>query len=107
MAWRGNMNLGKIVIDDTLFFSLIKKYDLKNVSIFGSSLRDDFNGESDIDMLIEFGNPGEKSLLDLINLRLELEDATGRKIDIVERGSIKNPYKNKEITSTARLIYAA
>jgi predicted nucleotidyltransferase len=38
---------------------------------------------------------------------LELEDITGREFDVIEKGSIKNPYKNKEISSTARLIYAA
>ncbi|GHU69192.1 hypothetical protein FACS189450_01570 [Spirochaetia bacterium] len=101
------MNLGKIAIEDRIFFSIIKKHDIKNLSIFGSSLRDDFNEESDIDILIEYNHPKEKSLFDLIDLQLELEDITGRKIDIIEKGSIKNPYKNREINATARLIYAA
>jgi predicted nucleotidyltransferase len=102
-----NMNLGKFTVTDDIFFSVIKKHDIKNLSIFGSAIRDDFNCDSDIDILIEFNNSKEKSLLDLIDLRLELEDITGRKFDVIEKGSVKNPYKNEEINSTARLIYAA
>ena len=100
------MKLGKIVIKDRIFASIIKKYGIKRLYVFGSSLRYDFNEDSDIDILIEFLKPKEKSLFDLIDLRLELEEITGRKIDIVEKGSVKNPYKLKEINSTARLIYA-
>jgi predicted nucleotidyltransferase len=101
------MNLGKIAIEDQAFFSIIKKHDIKSLSIFGSSLRDDFNEESDIDILIEYTHPKEKSLFDLIDLQLEFEDITGRKIDIVEKDSVKNPYKSKEINATARLLYAS
>ena len=100
------MKLGKVTIKDRVFSDIVKKYGIKSLSVFGSSLRDDFNENSDIDLLIEFVKPNEKSLFDLINLRLELEEITGRKIDIVEKGSVKNPYKRKEINSTARLIYA-
>ena len=100
------MKLGKIFIKDKIFTSIIKKYEIKSLSVFGSSLRGDFNKNSDIDLLVEFAKPKEKSLLDLINLRLELEEITGRKIDITEKGSVKNPYKRKEINSTARLVYA-
>ncbi|MDR1695932.1 MAG: nucleotidyltransferase domain-containing protein [Endomicrobium sp.] len=100
------MRLGKITIKDRVFNSIIKKYGIKSLSVFGSSLRNDFNKDSDIDLLIEFKKPKEKSLFDLIDLRLELEEITGRKIDIVEKGSVKNPYKRKEINSTARLVYA-
>jgi len=41
---------------------------------------------SDIDVLVEF--KGEKSLLDLVGLKLELEEALGREVDVVE-GSLE------------------
>lgn len=86
---------------------MVENHDLKSLSLFGSALRDDFNKNSDIDILIEFNKPEEKSLFDLIDLKIELEDVTGRKVDIVEKGSIENPYRYNEINSTARVIYAA
>jgi predicted nucleotidyltransferase len=99
------MNLGKYIMADDIFFSVIKKHDIKSVSIFGSAIRDDFNDNSDIDILIEFNNSSEKSLLDLIDLRLELEDISGRAFDVIEKDSIKNPYKNNEINSAAGIFY--
>ena len=100
------MKLGKITIKNDMFLAIVKRHGVKSVALFGSSLRGDFNKNSDIDLLIEFKKPAEKSLLDLIELRLELEDILKRKVDLVEKGSIKNPYKKKEIISTARTIYA-
>ena len=80
---------------------------VKRIGLFGSFVTGEQTDKSDIDLLVEFSNPDEKSLFDLLDLKQDLENLTGRKIDLVERGSIKNPYREKEIAATARLIYAA
>lgn len=43
--------------------------------------------KSDIDFLIEY-KTADKSLFDLVNLKFELEESLGRKVDIVTYGSI-------------------
>lgn len=42
--------------------------------------------QSDVDLLVEF--EGRKSLLDLSGLKIELEDALGRKVDVVTYRSL-------------------
>jgi hypothetical protein len=77
------------------------------VSVFGSALRNDFNRDSDLDLLIVFKNGNEKSLFDIIDLKNELEDLFGIDVDIVEKEALVNPYRKSEILKTAKVIYAA
>ena len=70
---------GKIV-------QILERHDVKRAAIFGSIVRKEMKRGSDIDILVEL--PKEKSLLDFIALKLELEEALGRKIDLVEYSTI-------------------
>ena len=101
------MNVGHLILDDNVFVELIKKYDLAEVSVFGSALREDFTSSSDLDLLIVFNNSKNKSLFDIIDLKNELEELVGRSVDIVEKEALKNPYRREEILKTAKVIYAA
>lgn len=65
---------------------LLKRHDVVHAAIFGSFVRGEAKKDSDIDFLIEF--KGEKSLLDLAALKIELEDLLGREVDIVEYSTI-------------------
>lgn len=53
-----------------------------NVRVFGSVARGEARPDSDIDFLVEF--EPERTLLDLSELILDLEEALGRKVDVVE-----------------------
>ncbi len=101
------MKLPKIEIDDQLIRSLAKKYRIKELSLFGSVLRDDFNDNSDIDILIQFIDDSEYSLFDLFSIREEFERALGKDVDLIEKKSLRNPYRRTNILASARLIYAA
>lgn len=59
----------------------LKHHDVSRASIFGSFARGDAKDNSDLDLLVEFR--GEKSLLDLVGLKLELEDSIGRSVDVL------------------------
>jgi uncharacterized protein len=101
------MQIGHIIVKDQELLDIIRKYGLSEVSAFGSVLRDDFNENSDIDLLIVFQNGKEKSLFDIIDLKSDLEMLVGRNVDIVEKEALKNPYRKEEILKTAKVIYAA
>jgi uncharacterized protein len=101
------MNVGNFSIDDNVLLKLVRKYHLVEISLFGSVLRDDFHDESDIDFLLTFDEKAEIGLLDLVDLKLELEELTGRNVDVVEKRALKNPYRKLEILNTARILYAA
>lgn len=53
-----------------------------NVRIFGSVAQHRARADSDIDILLEL-EPG-RSLLDQVELAVELEDLLGRRVDVVE-----------------------
>ena len=101
------MQIGHITVKDQDLLNIIRKYGLSEVAVSGSVLRDDFNDESDIDLLIVFQNGKEKSLFDIIDLKSEMEMLVGRSVDIVEKEALKNPYRKEEILKTAKVIYAA
>lgn len=66
--------------------SILRRNDVRKASFFGSIVRGEMTDQSDVDLLVEF--EGRKSLLDLSGLKIELEDALGRKVDVVTYRSL-------------------
>jgi len=80
---------------------ILKRYQIRHASLFGSFSKGTQTEHSDIDMLIE---PGSNfTLFDMINLEEELNLLTNRKIDLVEFSAIKPSIKN-EVLESAILI---
>jgi uncharacterized protein len=71
--------------------SVLLKYPIKRASIFGSYARQEARKESDIDILVEFST--NISLLQFVNIQLELEDFLGKKVDLVEVSTLKPQLK--------------
>jgi predicted nucleotidyltransferase len=86
---------------------LCEKYGINELSIFGSSIRDDFTQNSDIDILVSFGNKPEITLFDIMDLEKEFSQLLKREVDIVEKEALKNPIRKNRILSTREIIYAA
>ncbi len=59
----------------------LQHHGVAHAAIFGSFARGDAEESSDLDLLVEF--IGEKSLLDLVGLKLELEESLGRDVDVL------------------------
>ena len=72
---------------------ILKKNDIKRASLFGSVVRGEATEESDIDLLVEF--KGEKSLLDLAGLKIELEEMLGKKVDVLTYNSLHPLLKDR------------
>ena len=58
-----------------------------NVRVFGSIARGEQRADSDVDLLVDF-EPG-RSLLDLTGLWLDLEQALGRRVDVVSSRGLR------------------
>lgn len=82
---------------------VLKNNGIKKASIFGSYSTNNFTDESDIDILIEF-NDDNKSLLDLIGIKQELEQRLNKRIDLITFNSI-NPKIKNYILSQEELLY--
>ena len=96
-----------ILLNYDNIISLCKKYFIIELSIFGSSIRDDFNENSDIDFLTSFQKDSGISLFDIMELEEELSKMLHKKVDIVEKESLKNPIRKNKILSTREIIYDA
>ncbi|MDO9303472.1 MAG: nucleotidyltransferase family protein [Anaerolineales bacterium] len=84
-----------------------KRWKISEFSLFGSVLREDFNPESDVDVLVNFQQQATWSLWDLMDMTEELEKMFGRKVDIVEKEAIRNPYRRHSIINGSEVFYAA
>lgn len=86
---------------------LCKRFNVKQLFVFGSVNREDFTESSDIDFLVEFNRAGIKGSFDqYFDLKDALEHLLGREVDLVCRRSIKNPIFRQEVESSKREIYA-
>ncbi len=84
-----------------------QRWKIREFSIFGSALREDFSSRSDVDVLLSFLESAQWGLFDLVDMKEELEKIFGREVDIVEKEGIRNPFRRREILRTREVIYAA
>jgi uncharacterized protein len=84
-----------------------RKWRIKEFSLFGSVLRDDFRSDSDVDILVAF-EPGVRHDIEAwLAMEDELRTMFGREIDLVERRLIDNPFRRHHILNNRRILYAA
>ncbi len=86
---------------------LCRKWRVRELSLFGSALRDDFRAGSDVDVLVSFEPGADWSLLDLVAMQEELAALVGRHVDLVEQEALRNPYRRAAILNSKRVLYAA
>jgi predicted nucleotidyltransferase len=80
---------------------LLSKHGAKRIEIFGSYARGEAREGSDLDVIVDFEE--RKSLLDLVGIEQELEDALGMKVDLLTRKSI-SPYLIERIEKEAEVV---
>lgn len=87
-----------------------RRWKIEELSLFGSVVRDDFNPDSNVNVLVSFAPDADWSLLDHVRMELELSNVVGRKVDIVTRRAVErsgNWIRRGEILRTAREVYAS
>ncbi|HET8522709.1 MAG TPA: nucleotidyltransferase family protein [Thermomicrobiales bacterium] len=85
---------------------LCREYQVRELSIFGSVLRNDFRDESDIDLLVLFEPEAQIGFLELAGLQFALADLLSRSVDLVPKNGLK-PFIRDEVLASAQVIYAA
>jgi uncharacterized protein len=58
----------------------------RNLRVFGSVARGESGPDSDLDLLVDMENG--RTLLDLVGLWQDLEEALGRRVDVVSEGGL-------------------
>ena len=101
------MAAAKINVDREKIVKFARKWHLREFSLFGSVLRDDFQPDSDVDVLISFMPGHAMTLESFIEMRDELRGIFGREVDLVEKQLVRNPFRRHEILTTRQVLYAA
>ncbi len=80
---------------------LRRRYPIRSMGVFGSFARGEQREDSDLDVLVEFGD--EAGLLDQAGLQLDLSDALGMKVDVANKAALK-PRIGRNILSEVRML---
>lgn len=85
---------------------LCKTNKVKSLFAFGSVLRDDFNENSDVDLVVDIDESDPFKYTDIyFHLKLSLEEILKRQVDLLEDRAIKNKFFRRELDSTKEIIY--
>jgi len=86
--------------------SFCKKYQVLELSVFGSIVKGQFTQSSDIDMLVEFQPNAKIGFMALSRMQRELSEILHNKVDLVPKNGLKQKIK-KSVLSEAKILYAA
>jgi len=85
---------------------LCKSNRVKSLFAFGSVVREDYNDESDIDLVVDFDESDPMKYTDLyFHLKDELENLLKRHIDLLEDRAIKNKVFRRQLDNTKVKLY--
>jgi hypothetical protein len=97
---------GNLEAPDEAISSFCQRWRITELALFGSVLGDNFRPDSDIDVLVTFEPEAPWSLFDIIAMQDELAGIFGRDVEVVERRSLRNPFRRRSILESARTVYA-
>jgi len=95
-------------LSEAVLDQFCRRWQVIDLSLFGSVLRDDFRSDSDLDVLVTFAPNAPWTILDLVTMEQELASLAGREVDLVERRVVEksqNPIRRAEILSSAQVLY--
>ncbi len=99
------MNGIKIELPQEAIAQLCKRYQVRELSVFGSAVRDDFTADSDIDILVEFQPEAIIGIIKFTHMQYEIEALIGRKVDLVSKRGL-NPIIRDEVLGSSKVLYA-
>lgn len=66
-----------------------KRWQVTELALFGSVLRDGFGPESDVNVLVRFEEGARHTLFDLSRMEDELSRMLGQQVDLIERVGVE------------------
>ena len=86
-----------------------RRWSIARLEVFGSILREDFQADSDVDLIATYAPEAHWSLLDRVRMKLELESLLGCNVDLLNRRALEkagNRQRAAEILAGAQPLYA-
>ena len=98
----------RIAIPTEGLAAFCERWQVTEMALFGSVLRDDFGPGSDIDVLVTFKDGARHTLFNMVEMEEELKALFGREVDLVSRRGIErssNHLRRKAILGSAEAIH--
>ena len=84
--------------------AIAREFGLRRLVLFGSAVRDDFDEESDVDLLAEPRRDARLSITSLTRLENELSELFGRQAEVVTPGGLR-PEIARDIAAEGVVLY--
>ena len=87
-----------------------ERWMIAELAFFGSVLRDDFDSNSDLDILVKFKPAANWSLFEHSKMELELSQLLERPIDLFSKRAVEQSHnwiRRQEILNTAEVVYVS
>ncbi len=98
----------KPIIDHRTLARLCQKHGIRRLALFGSVLRDDFDADSDVDVLIDPERGRLQTLKAYGAAQDALEALFGRRVDMVKWSQVQDDSgRSHTIRTSAKVIYGA
>ena len=87
---------------------LCKRFNVKELYLFGSATTDDFTEDSDLDFIVKFDRQSFEGAFDqYIDFKQELEQLYDRSVDLYHHKNFRNSIFQQEVERSKKLLYAA
>jgi uncharacterized protein len=111
MPTAGGMPLrARIPINHEAIAAFCQKWQIAELHLYGSVLRDDFRPDSDVDVLVTFAPEVHWGFGDHFHMEEEIGGIMGRKVDLVSRSAVEtseNYIRRRRILTTLAPLYPA
>jgi predicted nucleotidyltransferase len=85
---------------------LCLKHSVGQLAVFGSVLTDKFNATSDIDVVLDFTRIERREYAgNYFNFKKSLEELFQRKVDLLEKSALKNPFFLEVLQNTKKIVF--
>ena len=95
-----------VIAAESEIAEICRRYQVKELSVFGSAARGEMRPDSDVDLLVDFQAAAKPSLLSLSALSRELSALLARPVDLAVKPGLK-PRIRPSVLGEAKLLYAA
>jgi predicted nucleotidyltransferase len=100
------MTKSRIDLPEDELAEFCRRHRIRRLALFGSVLRDDFDDDSDVDVLVEFEPGARVGLIRLAGMELELGAMIGRKVDLNTEGFLSRYFRD-QVLAEAEVRYDA
>jgi len=87
-----------------------RRWNISELALFGSAVREDFRPDSDVDVLVSFAPQAHVTLFDMAQMQDELKDIFKREVDLISKRGLENSrnyLRRKQILDSAQVIHVA